>query len=94
VSDHGKCRSCKTRVRWAIMHPSGKRNPLNPEPDAERGNTLIIETERAAAYFGAEIGRAVTLSASDLELARRGGRELYLSHFVTCPQRGQWKAKT
>ena len=28
----GECRACSAPMIWAVMYPSGKNNPLDPEP--------------------------------------------------------------
>jgi hypothetical protein len=38
VSD--RCRSCDAPLLWAVT-PAGRRIPLDPEPDQERGNMML-----------------------------------------------------
>lgn len=76
------CRSCQAPVRFVRMVPSGRYNPLNPEP-REDGNVRILADGR---------GQALTKVA--LEQARAEGVPLYLSHFANCPQRGAWRQQT
>lgn len=78
-----RCRSCKQQIRWVTMK-SGKANPVDPDPDPARGNVLIVEGATEAAFYGADEGRGVTLGHAAAE-AERPTRDLYLSHFVTCP---------
>jgi hypothetical protein len=66
---------------------SGKRNPLNIDPDRDRGNVLICDTLEDADRHGVVIGRAVALGPAAAQAYREAGRDLYLSHFVTCPNR-------
>lgn len=69
------CRSCRAPIRWVRMAASGRPNPLDPEP-SERGNIVILEDGRGLVVIGAR-----------LEERRAQGVPLYLSHFVTCPDR-------
>lgn len=87
--DHGRvrqadshCRSCKRRIRW-VSFPSGKRNPLDAEPDLERGNIAVIERRGP----GGAPWRIAALIHSEgiLEEARTLGLPLYVTHFDTCP---------
>lgn len=82
--DRGNCRGCGTLIYWTVME-SGKRNPLNPEPDAERGNIELPDGEQRT--------RARALGADAAAGARAQGRTLYLSHFATCPKRGSFRKK-
>ncbi|HSX21983.1 MAG TPA: hypothetical protein VLE97_04315 [Gaiellaceae bacterium] len=84
-----RCRHCRLRVRWVRML-SGKRNPLNPDPDEERGNVLIVEDEDEEAEFGGRVGTGVWLRPGTAD-AVRPHRHLYLSHFETCTNRMAWK---
>lgn len=75
------CRSCGAPIRFILMYPSGRQNPLDLEP-SPIGNIRI------------EIGKpdtGHTVKKADLEAARARGQQLYLSHFVTCAQRRQWR---
>ena len=83
------CRSCLRRVLWRKMHPSGKPNPLNPEPDPDRGNVLLVDAPAEAALYGAKVGTALVLKAHQVDEVRAAGQPLYLSHFATCPNRRQ-----
>lgn len=76
------CRSCHAPVRWVVMAKTGRRNPLNEEPDGQHGNVVIDDD-----------GRGHTLKVDDVERARAAGEELYLSHFATCPQRKDWRKR-
>lgn len=69
---------------------SGKRNPLNPDPDEVLGNVLIVEDDEEAAEFGGVVGTGVWLRAETAD-AVRPHRYLYLSHFETCANRQAWK---
>lgn len=72
---------------WATSI-NGKRVPLDAEPDAEKGNLFL------AANKG--VGVAIALGGLTPEArvsARRVGVNLYVSHFATCPQAGEWRKK-
>lgn len=80
--DRGTCRGCKATVLWAVME-SGKRNPLNPEPDAERGNIRVPDDY--------PLTKAKALGAELAAGQRAMGERLYLSHFASCPERGKFR---
>lgn len=76
------CRSCKAPVLWVTL-PSGKRNPLDLEPDAVAGDIMVIERD------GTD-GRVwrVGLILSNDDLRREAleiGVPLRVTHFKTCP---------
>ncbi len=83
-----RCRSCDAPIRWLVMK-TGKRNPMNPDPDPDRGNVLEVATDHEARVHGTIVGRGVALNNDDAKVARALGRELLLSHFVTCPNRAE-----
>jgi hypothetical protein len=90
LSDFTKCRACPQMVRWVTMK-SGKKNPLNRDPDVVRGNVLLVETEIDAGRYATPVGRAVALSERDAELERDRRTPLYLSHFATCTRAGSFR---
>jgi hypothetical protein len=91
--DRGRCRACPAPVKWVIM-ASGKRNPLDREPDPERGNVIIVDSDELAAALDVPLGRAVALGGARLKRARETpGRDLYISHFATCPARQQFRQR-
>lgn len=62
---------CGKRMRWVQMG-SGKRMPLDAEPDPVKGNIALVG--------------GVWCVLSRAELADLGGdRPRYTSHFATCP---------
>lgn len=63
---------------------SGKRAPLNRDPDPARGTVLICD-EDDARNLDTLPGRAVALGKIDAIVEREAGTDLYLSHFATCP---------
>lgn len=70
------CRSCPEHIIWTTSVTTGKRMPVNAEPDPDRGNVLLLS--------GNDGPESRVLTAAEV-MARptRGG--LYLSHFATCP---------
>lgn len=60
------------------MASSGKKMPLDPEPNAEKGNVAIIEG-------GEYDGKGTIITGPLLQQARDNGDTLYTSHFFTCP---------
>lgn len=80
-----RCRTCRAPVVWAVL-PSGRRIPLDPEPDPAgrvRLEAIGPGTDRAA----------VVLNTGDAEDARAAGEALYTSHFATCPQADQHRRR-
>jgi len=74
-----ECNSCGASVRWVLIKKTGKRMPLNtaPAPDARPGFVL-------------RVGGEAELATDD---DRRLLREVYTSHFATCPQANQWRKR-
>lgn len=79
------CGTCKAPVLWTLT-PSGAKSPIDPEP-AENGNVLV----QAPSGLGNLL--AISLSGDALELARRGGVVLRLSHWATCPDKAEWRER-
>jgi hypothetical protein len=73
MTPNGICRSCKKPLYWITVNKTGKKNPLDPEPDLLRGNVRIINDQ------------AFILHNEAAEHLRERGEALYLSHFSTCP---------
>lgn len=66
------------------MDKTEKKNPLDPVPDAIRGNVWVDpKTDRACVLTGEERQRALA-----------EGQPLYLSHFVTCPNAVKHRNRT
>lgn len=89
MSQFDTCRSCKVRIRW-IMMPSGKRNPCDPAPNPDKGNIVIDREDEHGMEHGHVITKAEREAPADLfsdKLYALDGVDLYLSHFVTCPNR-------
>lgn len=67
------CTSCKAPVRWVVMVANGRPNPLNVEPDREKGNVQITED-----------GKGIVAVGGVLHTLRAAREPLYVSHFATC----------
>jgi len=65
-------------VQWAITE-KGKRMPVDLEP-VDGGNIILRDR-------GAHLDPLAQYVTPDPNLKR------YISHFVTCPQSGQWRKK-
>ena len=76
-----ECRSCHAPVRWVVVEPNMKRMPLDPAPVPD-GNMWVDHIEGGlpvmkVALSGEGVPRSIPLR--------------YQSHFVTCPQRDEWR---
>jgi hypothetical protein len=71
-SDFGMCRDCQAPVRWVTMRESGKRCPVNIDPDPEQGVIVVVGLS------------AVRIDDARAESVRSNGGKLYTSHFATC----------
>lgn len=79
VNPEGKCKSCGAAILWVIT-PRGKKMPVDAlplAPDAEVAKPLI----RWRLHVEGKWLRATKGGFSEV------ADDLYLSHFVTCPQR-------
>lgn len=72
-----RCRSCDAPIRWVVSASSGKRMPINHDPDPA-GN-LVLEA-------GGRVRSSPTPAEPD-------GLVRYLSHHATCPQAAEWRAR-
>jgi len=70
------CRSCGAPVEWGVSVVSGKRMPLDAEPDPE-------------GLFYLERGDVTTVGPMDPTLYPN--RKRYTSHFATCPDAEDWR---
>lgn len=78
-----ECRSCHAAIRWAQNETTGKLAPLDAEP-SEDGNCHLFY-RRGRAVF-------VVLGTAEQRATALGrGTPLFTNHFVTCPQREEWK---
>jgi hypothetical protein len=74
------CKSCNADIRWATSSKTETPIPIDREPVSD-GN-LVLEFKH---------GESVARPATDDD--RRLKRDLFKSHFATCPQAGQWRNK-
>ncbi|AUX81886.1 hypothetical protein SEA_BOBBOB_45 [Gordonia phage BobBob] len=70
------CSSCGETIIFAKT-AKGKSMPLDPEPNATRGNVYVTGQGRDMT--------ATTLTDALAQRFREDGKLLYLSHFATCP---------
>ncbi len=75
-----RCGSCQAAVVWTVTE-AGKALPVNELP-IEGGNVEV--TADGALLTSRVLG---PMEASLVE------GPLYLSHFVTCPQAGEWRKR-
>lgn len=66
------CKSCGASILWAKT-AGGKLMPVDVEPDAARGNVLVVD------------GKAEVLAGDKLSDAFLARIQLHTSHFATCP---------
>lgn len=71
-----KCRSCDASIVWATVAESGKRMPLDAEPDPT-GLVGIISEQPV---------KIVVHGQATLDDGVR-----YTSHFATCPDHNDWR---
>jgi hypothetical protein len=81
------CRRCPARIIFAQANPTERNpypanNPLNASPHPDGNLRLDRETMRYD-----------VLTGEKLLAARAAGEELYLSHFVDCKFRQQFRQK-
>lgn len=79
ITDPSKCRSCGAEVLWVVWRESGKRMPVDVEPDMRpppKGGTLALTL--SGGPFG-------TLFVEKYVPEMGPKRNRYTSHFATCP---------
>lgn len=67
--------TCPDKVFFLRNEKTNRPMPINSEPDLERGNIRV----------NFDNSTCTVLSRDDAPIARANGEQLYLSHFVTCP---------
>lgn len=72
------CKSCGAPIFWVTMRGTERPAPLDVEP-SDKGNVVVDDA------------RGRVLSRFELEEVPLDPR--YMSHFVTCPQRKQWRTR-
>lgn len=75
------CRSCEREIEWVVVAKSGKSMPIDPFP-AEGGNIAKLPT--LDGRTGNRLVEYVTAGGMLLD-----ERELYVSHFSSCPNADQ-----
>ena len=75
------CRSCGAPIRWGVTE-KGQRIPLDPDA-VPNGNVVVT----AWAEGNPQIR---VFAPGDVP---HGEPLRYFSHFVTCPQAGEWRRK-
>jgi len=78
-----ECRSCRAPVRWVVTAANGKRMPIDPTPVPD-GNVWID---------GMQDGVPRVLVALSADSVPANVPLRYVSHFVTCPQRDEWRKR-
>lgn len=71
-----RCGKCKQEIIWATT-PRGRKMPLDPQPDPDRGLVQLNEAHDQVIRVWPE-WRAAAL--------RGGGMTLFNAHFDTCPK--------
>lgn len=78
------CSSCRARITWAKSSVTGKKMPIDAEPDVAGNIVLLQPTTPGAAV--------VAMALTKAQLAEPASEPRYKSHFVTCPQASSWRA--
>lgn len=84
ASNRGKaaqCKSCKAAIVWIETH-DGKAMPIDAVPSTSKGTIVVNEAGTQGDVVAGEA----------LDLLRAAGRQLFVSHFATCPQATQHRA--
>jgi hypothetical protein len=84
-----KCRTCGAPIIW-VKTEYGKAIPLDADPRVGGNVQLLDAGDRKAAP---ENGIAHVIGPAAIELFRRAGVALWVSHFSTCPQAAQHRRK-
>ena len=77
-----RCSKCDAEIEFFRHFESGKSNPVDVLP-SEKGNLVLDRPGN----------RYRVATAEEIEVARRDGKNLYISHFVTCPNAGEFRRK-
>jgi hypothetical protein len=85
MSDLGTCRSCEAPIRW-VRSESGKRHPLNADPDPANGAWWVDDDD--VMHYAPE---AATVDG--VRQTAMVERDLFTSHFATCPNANQHRRK-
>lgn len=85
------CRDCDARIMWMSMEPgmgTGKKHPVNAEPDDENGNIVLYQNWKGEQFFmkhyNLVLAKIRALGLPD---------SLFTSHFQTCTKRKPWERR-
>lgn len=85
MSGRARCRGCGARMRW-VKTEAGKNMPIDDEPNIA-GNIILVgfnEAQRARKLPVAEADRLRAMPEDERPV-------IYMPHWKTCPERGQFK---
>lgn len=82
IQRSNKCRSCGAPILWAET-VKGKSMPIDPTPVPD-GNIFLQVRQHLPPL-------AIYLTALELTAAQAEKRELFKSHFATCPEATKWR---
>jgi hypothetical protein len=77
-----KCRSCGAQIIWTETI-TGKSMPVDEQPTKDGNIILGMRWQK--------VPLAHVQTRQSLERLRAKGELLFISHFVTCPQRAKWR---
>jgi hypothetical protein len=80
ATEASECRSCGALILWVEWAKSGKKMPIDVTP-SDDGDVAVT-------YRKAE-NKLIASKAAQLTDEELRGRNLYLSHFSTCPNAGE-----
>ena len=88
MSASSKCEACGAPIVWRPSESTGKRAPINAEPDPN-GNIMVVR--QTGAYRVLTKAMLAEMEGSLFEKATRNDR--YTNHFATCPQADKFKSR-
>ena len=77
-----RCKSCNAPIIWAQNESTGRAMPIDADP-VDGGNVLILDPEPDGIWF----------RVLNKEEVAKMQEPLHTSHFQTCPNAGEWRAK-
>lgn len=72
-----RCRSCEAPIWWLENVKTGKKAPIDTDPDA-KGNIIVSEEDEQYRIANESDGRL---------------EPRYTNHFQTCPSASEWRKK-
>lgn len=84
-----RCRGCNQWIQWATT-PAGKSVPVDGTAITSSQDERAIRHRKAPLYTLAE-GRLTSWGNADVAFSAARNQPLYISHFVTCPNRDQFR---